>query len=45
LPGSTVNASTLEFSRLGNMWVVDGATAAVFIVPAESRTLVADQPH
>ena len=35
LPGSTVNASVLEFPRLVSMAVVDGATAAVFIVPAE----------
>ena len=35
MPGSTVNASVLEFPRLVSMAVVDGATAAVFIVPAE----------
>ena len=35
LPGSTVNASALEFPRFVSVSVVDGATAAVFIVPAE----------
>ena len=35
LPGSTVNASAVAFPRLVKVSVVDGATAAVSIVPAE----------
>ena len=39
LPGSTVNASTLELPRSENMCVVDGVTAAVSIRHADTGLL------
>ena len=44
-PGSTVNANALELPRSGSTAVVDGATAAASMVPADCGAVGADQPH
>ena len=45
LPGSTVNASAFELPRSGSTAVVDGATAAASMVPADRAPFASDQPH